>query len=248
VLLFNSSFMKKIFFPFFLLLVGNTFSQKPEFKSEKDSASYAAGLNEGERMDKMLVEAGADTILNRDLFLQGFVDYMMHQPRMNGETSQEVLNRFFAKFQEKLEARDKKLREEYEKQFEGVRAKGLAYLEDNKTKSGVTVTPSGLQYEVLKKGKGKKIKIGDKVKVNYVMNFMDGTQVDKSEEPFEFDLAETGLIQGWIEAMQLMSKGSKFRVYVPWDLAYGEMGSDPSIPPYSVLIFEIEVVDHKPTK
>jgi len=119
-----------------------------------------------------------------------------------------------------------------------------AFLEANKSKEGVVVTPSGLQYIVLTQGTGKKPTLKDKVKVNYHGTLPDGTVFDSSVDrgqPAVF--AVEGVISGWMEALQLMPVGSKYRVIVPPDLAYGRRGARPPIGPNAVLIFDMELID-----
>lgn len=217
-------------------------NEKLNLKTAKDSASYAAGLSEGERMLAMMQQGGADTILTMETFLKGFNDYLNKKPGMTKEQSQKVLMEFFGKIQE---AQVAKFKEEHKNELEN----GLKFLEENKTKPGVITTPSGLQYQVTKKGSGPIIKLGDVIKVHYTGTLQDGSKVDSSHdigEPFEITLQPSGLIQGWIEALQLMNKGAQYKIWVPYELGYGEMGKAPKVPPYSVLIFDLEVVDHKP--
>ena len=119
---------------------------------------------------------------------------------------------------------------------------GKEYLEKNKAKPGVKVTASGLQYEVLKSGSGPKPKTTDTVKVHYHGTLIDGTVFDSSvqrNEPIEFPV--TGVIQGWVEALQLMSVGDKWKLTIPADIAYGPRGKG-DIPPNAVLIFEVELL------
>jgi FKBP-type peptidyl-prolyl cis-trans isomerase len=123
------------------------------------------------------------------------------------------------------------------------RAEGQAFLDANKTKEGVKTTASGLQYKYVKEGKGKTPAATDKATVHYTGKLIDGTTFDSSVErgaPATFSC--NGVIAGWTEALQLMKEGDKCILYIPYDLAYGERGSPPQIPPYSTLIFEVELL------
>ena len=123
-------------------------------------------------------------------------------------------------------------------------AENEAFLEKNKEKEGVTVTPSGLQYEVIKMGSGNKPTINSTVKVHYVGTLIDGTEFDSSVargEPAQFPLS--GVISGWTEALQLMPVGSKFRIYLPQELAYGGNQAGDKIKPFSTLIFDVELLE-----
>jgi len=208
-------------------------------KSSKDSASYAAGLNEGERMQTMMEQSGADTILDQELFLTGFNDYMRKNPKLGKDVCQKVLMTFFGRLQQEQ-------LNKFKNENGGKKEAHDKFLAENKAKPGVVTTPSGLQYQVVKKGKGPIVKIGDVVKVHYTGKLLDGSLVDSSREgdPYEFELQPTGLIQGWIEALQIMNKGSQYTLYIPYELGYGEMGKAPKVPPYAVLVFDLEVVDH----
>ncbi len=140
-----------------------------------------------------------------------------------------------------------KMREEQVKKQQGDMEKnaieGAAFLEENKSKDGISVTNSGLQYKVLTPGDGKSPGSGDKVKVHYRGTLLDGTQFDSSYDrgtPAEFQV--TQVIAGWTEALQLMKVGAKWQLFIPSELAYGERGR-PSIPANSVLIFEVELIE-----
>ena len=120
---------------------------------------------------------------------------------------------------------------------------GLAYLEANKGKEGVVTTASGLQYKVIQQGSGKQPTASDRVTVHYTGTLIDGTPFDSSVkrgQPATFSVG--GVIRGWTEALQLMKEGDKWMLYIPYDLAYGERGSGGQIPPYSTLIFEVELI------
>ncbi len=220
------------------------------FANEKDSASYAAGLNEGERMINMLQQSGADTILNESLFFTGFADYIARNPRMNEVDAKLVLQTYFAKFQAMLDEKQRKQDEEYKKLFEANKEKSIQFLAENKKKDGIITTASGLQYQVIKKGKGKNVALGDMLKVAYIGTLNDGSVIDSisRNEPYELELLDGTLLAGWTEALQLMKKGSQYKVFIPYELGYGETGKEPDIPPYSILIFDLEVVDHTPKK
>src|SRR5207253_8354801 len=139
----------------------------------------------------------------------------------------------------------KDMQEKQEKQAQQNSSAGEKFLAENKTKEGVKTTTSGLQYKVLKDGNGAQPKSSDTVTVNYRGTLIDGTEFDSSfkrGQPATFPV--TGVIKGWTEALQLMKVGSKFQLFVPANLAYGEQGR-PGIPPSSALIFEVELMDVK---
>jgi len=123
-------------------------------------------------------------------------------------------------------------------------AENESFLAKNKEKSGITVTPSGLQYEVIKMGTGAKPTDASTVKVHYVGTLIDGTEFDSSVkrgEPAQFPVS--GVIAGWTEALQLMPVGSKFKLYLPQELAYGSQQAGDVIKPYSTLVFEVELLE-----
>jgi FKBP-type peptidyl-prolyl cis-trans isomerase FklB len=126
---------------------------------------------------------------------------------------------------------------------EKAKAAGQQFLADNKTKEGVITTASGLQYKVLQQGSGKQPTAQDRVTVHYAGTLIDGTPFDSSikrGQPATFGV--NGVIRGWTEALQLMKEGDKWMLYIPYDLAYGERGSGAQIPPYSTLLFEVELI------
>ncbi len=130
-----------------------------------------------------------------------------------------------------------------EKKMMKVRTDNAAFLDANKKNNGVTTTASGLQYKVINTGKGKTPAATDKVTVHYVGKLIDGTTFDSSverNEPITFEVG--GVIPGWTEALQLMHEGDKWMLYIPHELAYGERGAGEQIPPYSTLVFEVELI------
>ena len=121
---------------------------------------------------------------------------------------------------------------------------GQAFLEENKKGPGVVVLPSGLQYEIIKEGTGKKPKATDQVRCHYEGTLIDGTLFDSSiqrGEPAVFGVNQ--VIPGWVEALQLMPEGSKWKLYIPSELGYGARGAGEMIPPHSTLIFEVELLE-----
>lgn len=121
---------------------------------------------------------------------------------------------------------------------------GEAFLAENAKKAGVTTTPSGLQYEVITQGEGAKPSATSRVKTHYHGTLIDGTVFDSSYDRGQpIDFAVNGVIPGWTEALQLMPVGSKWRLYVPYNLAYGERGAGAAIGPFSTLIFDVELLD-----
>lgn len=149
---------------------------------------------------------------------------------MTATEANDIVNDYFAKLQS----------ERFEKNVK----EGKEFLEANKSKSGVVTLPSGLQYEILQKGEGKTPALTDQVTCHYHGTLIDGTVFDSSIQrgtPATFGVNQ--VIKGWTEALQLMPVGSKWRLYIPSDLAYGESGAGQAIEPYSTLIFDVEILD-----
>ena len=197
----------------------------PLFKSNLDSASYALGA----KMASGMKEDGL-TSLNYELLVKGFKDAFAGSPFAIPE------NKFQQAIGELFNTVTKQ-------KFAPIIAEGKNFLEKNKTQTGVQTTASGLQYLVLTKGTGIKPTASDTVLVNYKGTLLNGTEFDSSykrNEPLSLPLS--GVIAGWTEGMQLMPTGSKYRFFIPYNLAYGERGAGGDIPPYSTLIFEIELL------
>lgn len=191
--------------------------------------SYALGLGIAHQLKSMGIED-----FSVEDFSQSVSDVLADKtPAMTNREAQELLNDYF----------QKKQKEEAEKAI----AEGKVFLETNGKREGVTTTKSGLQYEVLTPGKGERSpKATDTVVCHYEGRLVSGKVFDSSYErnqPAEFGLNQ--VIPGWTEGLQLMSEGAKFRFYIPYLLGYGEQGAGPSIPPYSTLVFDVELISVK---
>lgn len=150
--------------------------------------------------------------------------------RMEAHEAQELLNGFFRELQQS--------------QIREMKEEGEKFLAENGRKEGVVTLPSGLQYKVLKEGKGTKPTAERKVKCHYEGKLVNGTVFDSSyarNAPAVFPV--NGVIQGWVEALQLMNEGSQWELYIPYNLAYGERGAGESIPPYAALVFKVELLE-----
>ena len=150
----------------------------------------------------------------------------------------------FNEISQALQQLQQQAAEAQQAQFKEIEAAGKAFLEANKQKDGVKMTDSGLQYEVLIEGDGKVPSATDKVSVHYTGTLPDGTVFDSSVtrgQPAEFPV--NGVVKGWVEALSMMPVGSKWRLAIPHELAYGERGAGAAIPPFSPLVFEVELLD-----
>jgi FKBP-type peptidyl-prolyl cis-trans isomerase len=195
------------------------------FKTPKEKASYAIGMQVGGSLHKQGVE------VDPNILMQGMKDAMAGKPQMNDDEARAALM-----------ALQNEIRAKAQAAAEATKKEGEAFLAANKSKPGVTALPSGLQYKVLKAGAGEKPTATDKVVCNYRGTFINGTEFDASEKhggPATFPV--NGVIKGWTEALQLMPVGSKWELFVPSDLAYGAPGRE-GIPPNSTLVFEVELV------
>lgn len=215
--------------------------EKKALENELDSVSYALGLDMAVKIKANWDKADVD------LYQQGFrngmdsLNLLMQPKDLNG-----LLNPFFKNLQmEKRKAQFAKKEQEVALKYSEVKKNGIAFLEANKTKSGVNTTASGLQYLVMKKGKGEKpAGPSTKVKVHYHGTTIDGMVFDSSVDkgtPSVFSLNQ--VIKGWTEGLQLMNVGSKYKFFVPQELAYGGQEKSPVIKPYSTLIFEVELLE-----
>lgn len=201
------------------------------FKSNLDSASYAFGFSMASQL-----KSGGLTKLNYDQMVAGLKDVFNNaKPALTEQQCQTAINTLFTSFSATREEQSKQ-------QYMPTIKEGEEFLAKNKIKTGIKTTVSGLQYEVITQGAGAKPLATDRVTVNYKGTLLDGTEFDSSEKqgkPITFGLNQ--VIKGWTEGVQLMQEGSKYRFFVPYNLAYGErdMGQ---ITPFSTLIFEVELV------
>lgn len=198
-----------------------------------DKLSYALGHNIGHQ----LIGMGLQKSLNIDDYAAGIADVLQgNQPKMSHEEVHEVLEHYFAELEERQQA-------EAAERGKIAKGEGEAFLAANAKKAGITVTPSGLQYEVVKEGNGRQPKASDTVRCHYEGTLIDGTVFDSSYRrgmPAEFGLRQ--VIVGWTEGVQLMKEGSIFKFYIPYNLAFGERGAGADIPPYAALIFKVELI------
>ena len=190
-----------------------------------DKISYALGLSMGQQ----LLSSGVEKLNYADL-AKG-IEHVLEkqQPEIAYTEAQTILNQFFTELEQKIAGQAKEA--------------GEKFLAENAKRPEVKTTPSGLQYEIIEATIGQKPKATDKVKVHYEGTLTDGTVFDSSYkrgEPITFGLNQ--VIKGWTEGLQLMSIGSKYKLYIPYQLAYGAQGAGAAIPPYAALIFTVELL------
>jgi FKBP-type peptidyl-prolyl cis-trans isomerase FklB len=190
-----------------------------------DKFSYGLGMGIGQNLLSMGVKD-----VDIDDFVKALKDVLTGaKTEISHSEAQQVVNEHFRRLAEEAYAQNK--------------ASGEAFLAENAKREGVTVLPSGLQYEVLAVGEGKKPSATDRVQCHYEGTLIDGTVFDSSikrGEPAVFGVNQ--VIMGWVEALQLMQEGAKWRLYIPYDMAYGEHGAGEMIPPYSALVFDVELI------
>lgn len=190
-----------------------------------DKISYALGLGIGQQLKSMNI-----TGFSIEDFTKSIADVINgQQTQMTAREAQEMLNKYFAT----------KAAEDAKKAI----GEGKVFLENNGKRQGVVTTKSGLQYEVLTEGTGRSPKATDKVRCHYEGRLINGDVFDSSyqrNQPADFGLNQ--VIAGWTEGVQLMKEGAKYRFYIPYLLGYGEQGAGSSIPPYSTLIFDVELI------
>lgn len=204
------------------------FFEKITLESNEAKGSYGIGLQIGQQ----LLESQLPVVI--EAVAKGIFDVLQQNPTaLSHQDISAALQQLYQQAEERKKA-----------QFKEIEEAGKAFLVENKKQANVIETASGLQYEVLTEGKGKVPSREDKVRVHYTGSLIDGTVFDSSVQrgqPAEFPV--NGVIAGWIEALTLMPVGSKWRLTIPHNLAYGERGAGASIPPFSTLIFEVELLD-----
>ena len=210
--------------------------EKIELKDDKAKESYSVGYQFGQNLKKL------ETDLDAEVLSAAIRDALSGK---ESRLTDEEMRAAVASLQERTVAvMQASIKEKAQKNL----AEGEKFLAENKTKEGIKTTDSGLQYKVLEEGEGPSPKAGDTVTVHYRGTLVDGTEFDSSYqrgEPATFPL--TGVIPGWTEALQLMKKGSKWVLFIPSELAYGERGAGNRIPPNSTLIFEVEMISYQET-
>ena len=191
-----------------------------------DKFSYSIGLGIGQNLSSM----GVGNLSVED-FAQAIKDVLEgNQTAISHQEARDIVNKYFEELEAKMGA--------------AAIEQGKAFLEGNKKRAGVVTLPSGLQYEVIKEGNGKKPKATDQVRCHYEGTLIDGTLFDSSikrGEPALFGVNQ--VIPGWVESLQLMSEGAIWKLYIPSELAYGARGAGEMIPPHSTLIFEVELLE-----
>ena len=218
-----------------LLLVGQVGAEeKPALKDQKDKVSYSIGMDIGNNLKKQSID------IDPDILAQGIKDtFSGGRTLLTEQEFRDTLTAFQIELRAKQIERTKELAEKN-------KTEGESFLAENKKKEGVITLPSGLQYKIVKEGTGETPKLEDTVTVNYRGTLIDGTEFDSSYrrgQPATFSVK--GIIAGWAEALQLMKVGSKWQLFVPSNLAYGERGAGRDIEPNATLIFDIELLSIK---
>ena len=198
-----------------------------QFSTTEEQASYGIGLQMGQQVSSAF--PGVST----EAAMAGIEDAILGKSQ---QVNTEDINAAFQIIQERLQSEEAANAEQYA-------GEGIAFLEKNAERAEVVVTQSGLQYEVITDGDGDKPNADSQVRTHYRGTLIDGSEFDSSysrNQPTEFPV--NGVIAGWTEALQMMNVGSKWKLYIPYQLAYGEHGAGAAIGPYQALIFEIELL------
>ncbi len=212
-----------------LSMLSQAAEKQPKLTNAIDSVSYAIGVDFGKGLAEGIKNIPGEK-LNIDIIVASFSSALKgNEPLLTPEFASEYFQNYY----------QTQIREKYQKE-------GEAFLAKNKDEEGVVTLPSGLQYKVLTEGTGEKPTADKQVTVHYEGTLIDGTKFDSSidrGEPTTFGVSQ--VIKGWTEALQLMPVGSKWKLFIPYTLAYGERGAGQQIPPYATLIFEVELLEIK---
>ncbi len=243
--------MKKILYIAALAILVSSCDKKSTYESKtvetgQDSLSYSFGYFSAQQIvkDSILMDT-----LQMDAYLKGLITAMNEDSTiLSEEVMTSKIQAFVKVIQEEMRAKQMAAQQQtaqQQPQSGGFGEAGEAFLAENGKKEGVTTLASGLQYEVLNEGTGTtNPSVGSTVSVHYTGSLINGDVFDSSVqrgEPATFPV--NGVIRGWTEALQLMKIGDKWNIYLPYELAYGERGSGPKIPPFSALVFEVELLE-----
>jgi FKBP-type peptidyl-prolyl cis-trans isomerase FklB len=211
------------------------------FKDDKDKISYSLGVDIGRTLEKFQLD------LNEATLAQGIADVLGKKPMaMTDQELQSTLQAFQQNLMQKQQAAMSKKQEEMKGVADKNKVDGKKFLDDNAKKPGVKTTASGLQYKVIKDGSGDKPTDADTVETNYRGTTIDGKEFDSSaKHGSSFSFPVNGVIKGWSEALKMMPTGSKWELYVPSELAYGDEGYGEDIAPGSTLVFDVELLSIK---
>lgn len=201
-----------------------------ELKTDKEKLSYAIGASVAKNFKKQATD------VDLDMFIQGLKNGLSGEKlRLSEKELHKVMNKYQGEVRQNALLSKRLALEDNKK-------KGSEFLAENKTKPGIVVLPSGVQYKIIKAGNGKKPMDSDIVKVNYRGTLLDGTEFDATETGQPVDVKLSALIAGWKEALKLMPVGSQWQIFIPSQLAYGERGVGSDIGPNETLIFEVELL------
>jgi FKBP-type peptidyl-prolyl cis-trans isomerase FklB len=225
-----------IFLLFFLLILINNCTHDPLKRSgqrpqtTKDSVSYCLGTDVGEEILQNFKDQDLDLVID-DMFVEGFLDVLSGKGSdVTDETRQKVLTKYF--------------RTKHRKKFQDWLEENKKFLEENKNKEDVVALPSGVQYKIIEQGTGRKPTMESEILVAYKGSFIDGRLFDSTYQgkgPQRVNMKD--ILTGWQIALQQMPEGSTWKIFVPYEMGYGEKGFEKKVPPYSTLIFEIELIE-----
>jgi len=219
----------------------NQAAQSSPFKDQKAKTSYALGMNIANGLKRQSID------IDPDILAQAMKDFQAGKTLLTDEEAIEVLNQLQSEMRARMDAQAKAMEAKRQEVGAANQKEGEAFLAANKTKEGVVALPSGLQYKMITQGTGPKPIADDTVVCNYKGALINGTEFDSSAKhggPATFQVNK--VIKGWTEALQLMPVGSKWQLFIPASLAYGDRGAGADIPPNATLIFEVELLSIQP--